>query len=230
MFKYINISINDNMRWIMSKIIILATSKGGAGKSTLVRGLAAHWFNLGKNVAVIDADPQASVYNRHDHDGKLKGMKVIAEPEENVEHVIDEIREKHDLILVDTGGFRNRTTIRALIKSDLAIIPLKPSSDDVSGAIETYQLIKELNETAELVARPIKYQMILTMTQQGTVIARHIRQELESIGYKVFKREMFHRVSYPEAALSGLSPCITDPEGAAARDIAAIAQEVADLL
>ena len=209
---------------------MLATSKGGAGKSTLVRNLAAHWFNIGRNVAVIDADPQGSIYNRHDVEGPLGKMKVIAEPEENVQHVIDEISTQHEIIIVDTGGFRNRTTIRALIKANLALIPLKPSADDVAGAIETYQLIKELNQTAELIQNPIKYRMVMSMTQHGTVISRHIRQELESASYLILQSEMFHRVAYPEAALSGLSPCITDPEGAAARDIANIVSDLSNIL
>jgi hypothetical protein len=34
---------------------------------------------------------------------------------------------------------------------------------------------------------------------------------------------------YPEAGIEGLSPSITDPDGAAARDIAAIAQELMKL-
>lgn len=210
----------------MAFVLVLATSKGGAGKSTLVRNLAAHWFNIGRDVAVIDADPQASIYSRHNIDGPLGKMKVIAEPEENVQHIIDEIKTQHDIVVVDTGGFRNRTTIRALIKADLAIIPLKPSADDVASALDTYNLIKELNETSDLINNPIKYRMVLTMTQQGTVIARHIRQELEGAGYLTLKGEMYHRVAYPEAALHGLSPCITDPEGAAARDIATIVKEI----
>ncbi len=213
-----------------SEVIVLATSKGGAGKSTLVRNLAAHWFNLGRDVAVIDADPQASIYNRHDPEGPLGKLPVIAEPEENVQYVIDELKSKHQTILVDTGGFRNRTTIRALIKANLAIIPLKPSADDVASAIDTFNLIKELNETAELINNPIKFRMVLTMTQQGTVISRHIRQELEGAGYPMLKGEMYHRVAYPEAALSGLSPCITDPEGAAARDISVIVKEINEII
>ena len=214
----------------MGIVIVLATSKGGAGKSTLVRNLAAHWFNIGRDVAIIDADPQASIYNRHDLAGQLGKMKVIAEPEENVQYVIEEMANQHEIVVVDTGGFRNRTTIRALIKSNLALIPLKPSADDVEGAIETYKLIKELNQTAELVHRPLKYRMVMSMTQQGTVISRHIRQELESASYLVLKNEMHHRVAYPEAALSGLSPCITDPEGAAARDIANIVSDISLLI
>ena len=68
--------------------------------------------------------------------------------------------------------------------------------------------------------------MILTMTMRGTVIARHVRSQLEAAGYPLLKAEMSHRVAYPEAGIEGLSPAVTDPDGAAARDIAAIVLEI----
>lgn len=214
----------------MGKVITLATSKGGAGKSTLARNIAAHWLNVGMRVAVIDADPQGSIIKRHDPNGLLSKLDVIAQPEEIVDLTINELKPEYDYIIVDTGGFRNRTTVKALISTDLAIIPLKPSADDVAGALETHNLIKEINKTPERLSNPIRYKMIITMSQQGTVIARHVRRELEQIGYLVLKAEMYHRVAYPEAAIKGLSPCITDPEGAAARDIAQIISEVDDFI
>lgn len=212
-----------------AKVITLATSKGGAGKSTLVRNIAAHWFHIGRDIAVIDADPQGSVIKRHDPNGPLGKLTVLSEPEETVGELIDELRKKHSLIIVDTGGFRNKTTIRSLVATDLAIIPLKPSADDVAGALETHNLIQELNTTPERVHNPIKYRMILTMTQQGTLISRHVRTELEQMGYLLLKAEMHHRVAYPEAAIRGLSPSIIDPEGPAARDIGLIIKEIGEL-
>ena len=71
--------------------------------------------------------------------------------------------------------------------------------------------------------------MVLTMTMRGTVIARHVREQLGGAGYPLLKAEMLNRVAYPEAGIEGLSPSITDPDGAAARDIAAIAQELMKL-
>jgi chromosome partitioning protein len=212
---------------MLPKIIVTATSKGGAGKSTLVRSLTCHWVHSGLHPAVIDADPQGSIINRHDFNGPLKDVLVVSAPEENVTETIDEIKSKYKPIIVDTGGFRNRTTIRALTACDLALIPLKPSADDMTAAIETYQLIQELNETPERIGNPIKARLIITMSQRSTIISRHVREELESIGLPVFKSEMHHRVAYPEAAINGLSPSITDPEGAAARDIANIVAEIA---
>lgn len=213
-----------------AKIITLATSKGGAGKSTLSRNLAAHWVNIGMKVAIIDADPQGSIIAAHDPDGELKNLVVIAEPEENVGNVIDELKSKFNYIIVDTGGFRNRTAVVALVKTDLVLIPLKPSSDDAAGAIETYSLVKEINQTPERVSKPIKYRMVITMSQQNTIISKHVRNELEQTGYLLLKAEMYHRVAYPEAAIKGLSPCITDPEGPAARDINLIVKEINEVL
>jgi chromosome partitioning protein len=132
-------------------------------------------------------------------------------------------------VIVDTAGFRNRTTIGALVATDLAIIPLKPAVEDVDAAIATYDLIREINETDEREGRPIKVAMVLTMTMRGTVIARHVREQLGAAGYPLLKAEMLNRVAYPEAGIEGLSPSITDPDGAAARDIAAIAQELMNL-
>ncbi len=212
-----------------AKVITLATSKGGAGKSTLSRNLAAHWTNIGMRVAIIDADPQGSIINRHDTEGALKNLTVLAEPEESVSSLIEDIKKDFDYVVVDTGGFRNRTTVRALISTDLALIPLKPSADDVAGALETHNLINELNKTPERNIRPIKYRMIITMSIQGTVIARHVRSELEQLGYLILKSEMYQRIAYPESAIKGLSPCITDPDGSAARDITAIIKELSDI-
>jgi chromosome partitioning protein len=212
----------------MFGVITLATSKGGTGKSTLARSLAAHWSGLGHRPALVDADPQRSLANRYDPNGRLK-VPVIAEPEERVGEVIEDLRFKHAPVIVDTAGFRNRTTIGALVATDLAIIPLKPAVEDVDAAIATFDLIEEINQTEERAGRPIKVAMVLTMTMRGTVIARHVRLQLNSAGYPLIKAEMPNRVAYPEAGIDGLSPSTVDPDGAAARDIADIVHEIIKL-
>ena len=213
----------------MFNVIALATSKGGTGKSTLARSLVAHWFSLGHKPALVDADPQRSLANRYDPAGKLGALPVIAEPEERVAEVIEELRLRHAPVIVDTAGFRNRTTISALVATDLVIIPLKPAVEDVEAAIATFELIREINGTDERAGRPIKTAMIITMSLRGTVIARHVRDQLVEAGYPLLTAEMLNRVAYPEAGIEGLSPSTTEPDGAAARDIAAIAHELMKL-
>lgn len=210
-------------------VITLATSKGGAGKSTLARALAAHWLGIGLRPALIDADPQRGLAARHNRDGLLGRIPMHEEPEERVGDLIEEMKVKHQPVIVDTAGFRNRTAVTALVSSDLALIPLKPSAEDAEGAMATFDLIRELNSTPERGGRPIAVALVLTMTLRSTLIARHVRRQLEEAGMPLLKAEMAHRVSYPEAGIEGLSPSVTEPDGAAARDIAAIVHEVMGL-
>ena len=214
------------MQW---KVITLVTSKGGAGKTTGARSLAGYWFALGHKPILIDADPEARLAKRYDPTGKLAGLSIMAEPEERVGELIEELRAKYAPVIVDTAGFRNRTTIAALVATDLALIPLKPSGDDADAAVDTLALIREINETPERAGRPIRAAMMMTMGIRGTAISRHVREQLVAGGYPLLKAEMFHRVAYSETALDGLSPSITDPDGAAARDIAAVANEIMSL-
>jgi chromosome partitioning protein len=67
---------------------------------------------------------------------------------------------------------------------------------------------------------------VLTQTTRDSVIAKHIRTELTEAGFPVLRNEMTNRVAYPEAALWGATPSLIDRQGPAARDIAAIANEI----
>ena len=213
---------------MLPTVIVLATGKGGAGKSTLARSLAGHWLACKQKPAIVDADPQASIATFFDHEGPMRDIPVIADPEvATVRSTIDELVLNRRPVIVDTAGFRNQTTIMAAIAADLVLIPLKPAAEDVREAVAIAELVNELNETPEREGRPIQVLMVLTMTVSGTVISRHVRQELEDGGYPLLKAEIAQRVVYPELSMRGLAPSITDPEGAAARDIAAVATEIA---
>ena len=41
---------------------LVASSKGGCGKSTVVTQLAAHWAQAGQRTAIVDADHQGSSF------------------------------------------------------------------------------------------------------------------------------------------------------------------------
>jgi cellulose biosynthesis protein BcsQ len=58
----------------MFGVSTVATPKGGAGKSTLARSVASHSFALGHRPALIDADLQRPLANRHDPHGRLAGL------------------------------------------------------------------------------------------------------------------------------------------------------------
>ena len=52
-----------------AKVILIAASKGGPGKTTLAAALAAYAVSLGENVILVDADPQLSLGMWHERRG-----------------------------------------------------------------------------------------------------------------------------------------------------------------
>jgi chromosome partitioning protein len=73
--------------------------------------------------------------------------------------------------------------------------------------------------------RPL-FRCLLTQTTRDSVIARHIRSELEDAGLQVLRSEMTNRVAYPEASLWGATPSLINWKSPAARETALIADEL----
>ncbi len=207
-------------------IVVMATLKGGSGKSTAAACLAAHCQLGGVRAAMIDADPQASLLHWQGLGDPPLDLPIIADTSEAVAQRARELARDVDLVVIDTAGFRNRTMIEALSVADMAVVPIKASPLDIAAAIDTVRLIEEVNATEERRARPMSYRLLLTQVTVGSAVARHVREELAQSGYALFAAELANRVVYAEASLVGRMPIHIDAESAAARDGEAFAREV----
>ena len=105
--------------------------------------------------------------------------------------------------------------------TDFVLVPVKPSPFDVDRMLDTLNVL--INGVSG--RRPM-FRCVLTQTTRDSVIAKHIRSELAEAGFPVLDSEMTNRVVYAEAALWGATPSLLDKKGPAAREIAAIADEV----
>ena len=93
----------------MAKTIVVANQKGGVGKTTTVVNLAAYLGQKGKNILVIDIDPQANAGS---------GLNVSQPQNPTI----------YDLIINDTPA------AAAIVKTEYAKVDLIPSTGDLSGA------------------------------------------------------------------------------------------------
>lgn len=208
-----------------SSIITVATLKGGSGKSTLASCLAAHWHLGGRQTAIIDADPQRTIVRLSRRERSLGGVPVVEDATDKVRQTARRLAAIYDTVIIDTPGFRSPATLACLEVADFVLIPVKPSPYDVDRMLDTINiLIKGVSGS-----RPV-FRCILTQTTRDTVVAKHIRSELIDAGLPVLESEMTNRVVYAEAALWGATPSIVDAKGPAAREISAIANEVAQIV
>jgi chromosome partitioning protein len=206
---------------VTSSIITVATMKGGSGKSTLASCLAVHWQLNGRRPAIIDADPQRTIARLAAREKALGGVRVVEDASEEAWKAAQRLVGTHDRVIIDTPGFRSQSTMACLGVSDFVLVPVKPSPFDVDRMLDTLHIL--INGVSG--RRPM-YRCVLTQTTRDSVIAKHIRSELAEAGFPVLESEMTNRVVYAEAALWGGTPSLVDRAGPAAREIAAIADEV----
>ena len=204
-----------------SSIITVATMKGGSGKSTLASCLAAHWHLNGRRPAIIDADPQRTIARLAAREKALGGVHVVEDATEDSWKAAQRLIGTFDTVIIDTPGFRSQATLACLGVSDFVLVPVKPSPFDVDRMLDTLHIL--INGVSG--RRPV-FRCVLTQTTRDSVIAKHIRSELAEAGFPVLESEMTNRVVYAEAALWGGTPSLVDRAGPAAREIAAIADEV----
>ena len=209
----------------MSSIITVATMKGGSGKSTVASCLAVHWHLQGRRPTVIDADPQRSIARLAARDRALGGVPVVEDATEQAWQTARRVAAGGGPVIIDTPGFRSEATMACLAATDFLLVPVKPSPFDVDRMLDTLNLL--INGVSGW--RPI-FRCVLTQTTRDSVIAKHIRAELAEAGFPLLESEMTNRVVYAESALWGATPSLIDSAGPAARDIAAIAAEVDDIL
>jgi chromosome partitioning protein len=210
---------------VTSSIITVATMKGGSGKSTLASCLAVHWQLAGRRPAIVDADPQRSIARLAARERALAGVPVAEDASEDAWRTAQRLAAENGVVIVDTPGFRSRATLSCIAASNFVLVPVKPSPFDVDRMLDTLNIL--INGVSGW--RP-QFRCVLTQTTRDSVIARHIRGELVEAGFPVLKGEITNRVIYAEAALWGATPSLTEPAGAAAREIAAVAGEVEGLL
>jgi len=204
----------------MRQIITVATMKGGSGKSTLASCLAVHWQMRGRPATIVDADPQRSISRLAAREKALGGVKVIEDASENAWKTARNVAATGPIV-IDTPGFRSLATLACIAAADFLLVPVKASPLDIDRMLDTLHSLIEGDEGQRRLFR-----CVLTQTTRDSVIAKHIRAELVEAGYPVLKNEMSNRVVYAEAALWGATPTMIDKSGPAAREIAAIANEV----
>ncbi len=202
-------------------IITVATMKGGSGKSTLASCLAVYWHLRGRHPSLIDADPQRSIVRLAARERALGGVSVVEDATDEASNTARRLEGGNGLVIIDTPGFRSRTTLDCLTIADFLLVPVKPSPFDVDRMLDTVSILTNRSD-----GRQPLFRCVLTQTTRESVVAKHIRAELTAAGLPVLNSEMANRVAYPEAALWGATPSLISWKGPAAREIAAIADEI----
>jgi chromosome partitioning protein len=113
--------------------VLVASSKGGAGKTTIATNLAAHYAVEGKNTVLVDADRQGSsqrwAEKRAEMPNAVLGLSGLRR--DWARHVPEDAER---VVIDSAAGIRSGEVGEFLDHVDAVIVPILPSAIDLEAA------------------------------------------------------------------------------------------------
>lgn len=128
------------------KIIVLASQKGGAGKTTLCGHLSVEASLNGHKVAIIDTDPQGSLaawWNERESDSPAFVSSSIIKLQDDINLIK---KEGFDYLFIDTPPAVTQTIETVVGVADLVVIPTRPSPHDLRAVGKTVDIVNDCNK------------------------------------------------------------------------------------
>jgi chromosome partitioning protein len=177
-------------------IIVFATPKGGAGKSTSAVLLASELANRGGAVTIIDADPNKPVSQWAKRSQRPALLAVESNvSEDTILDQIDDAAQKSAFVIVDLEGTASVMAAYAASRADLVIIPTQGSHLD---AAESAKAIKLVRTQEKAFGRTIPFAILFTRTSVAirTRTFQSIEDEFAANNIPMLKTHIQEREAY----------------------------------
>lgn len=194
-------------------VLVLASQKGGAGKTTLALHLAVAAEAAGAGpVAMIDTDPQGTLTKWwRSREANTPNM-AEADPVRMARKLRDLKKAGMNLVVIDTPG-RSSEAIRQVIDdADLVLVPVKPSAADLWAVGQTI-------ESCRALGRP--FAMVVCQATRGASTTIQTVAALTEHGF-VAPCVVHNRVGFAVALNDGQTMQEIEPKGPGAMEIAVL--------
>ena len=202
-------------------IISFVNQKGGVGKTTTAINLTASLKRRNYNPLFIDADPQGSAIQWHAVENN-QAFEILHHPGPIHETEVEVLSQDYDYLIIDAPPAIGDISKSILAVTDLAIIPLSPSSLDVWSCRGTLEMIDEVRPLNP----DLKVKLLINRIIPGTRVGRDARKAMEVFEMDVFSTELCQRVAFIDAMAAGVSVMQYAPSSKAADEIERLCEEL----
>jgi len=186
-----------------TRIVALAASKGGVGKSTLTAALAVRAAQDGNRVAIIDQDPQLSLASWWTRRGKPANPQLFDADSSSQVAVGLIAAEGWDWLFLDTPPSQLDLIESVIISSTMVLIPVRAGYLDLEAVWITEQLCQEHRKP---------HAFILNMASPGTKATAAVAAGLRTGKRVLLEPFISNRQSHAEAMFAGKTAAeVRDP-------------------
>lgn len=202
------------------KVLVVASRKGGAGKTTMAVHLAVEAERAGFGpVGVVDTDEMQGLAKWWDV--RAAETPFYARPEPDLQTAILNLQQLGcRLIVVDTPPQVKGDVSSSIALADLVLVPVQPSPDDLGAVGVTVQLI-------EAAARPMVF--VINRTKPRVRLTGEAARNLSQHG-RVSPVDVHDRAVYAGAKIDGRTAPELDLAGPAAAEMAALWRYLAGIM
>jgi chromosome partitioning protein len=211
------------------RVLVLAQSKGGVGKSTLAIHLAAEAARKKRRTVLLELDDgehagtvsvwsqarAARTAERRNSDLAVDKPKVLPEVMRVEPHRLKVAlarleREGVQLVVIDLPGTGSLAVNPAIGAADLVLLPSRPQGVDLAISGATLEVVHRAD-------RPYAY--VLTMVPPTGHEAQDVTDELEAAGHPVAPQSIGQSKTFYRAIEDGTTVQETQPNGTPASEI-----------
>lgn len=195
-------------------IVLIGGEKGGTGKTTLATNFAAMRALAGRDVLLIDTDPQGSANywaQSRDEAGISPRVACVQKFGKGLPIEVKDLANRYEDIIIDAGG-RDSVELRsAMVVANRAYIPIQPSQFD----IWTLNRMDELIETARGFNPDLQAWVIISRSSTNPSVhesddTMEIMGDFPNLG--LAGMAIRDRIAYRKAAKDGMAVCELKPK------------------
>lgn len=202
--------------------IAVVNQKGGSGKSTLAECLAVAATEDGKGAAILDLDPQGTVYawSKRREDENPPVMSVTAANYRDQWQALKDAGA--ELVIIDTPARLQDTVLNAADIADLVIVPAKATIKDIERVEDSIKLAcMNTAKPTFVVFNQVRPQKSRSEDAEAAIKAQRFPVCPVRIGF---------RVAFEDSDMTGQTPLETEPKGKAAEEIRQLYRYVQKIL
>lgn len=184
-------------------IVLIGGEKGGTGKSTIATNLSVQLALAGKDVILLDADPQgtASKWIERRNEQKLTVVHS-AQKTGDIYNTSLDLGKRYAHVIIDAGGRDSKELRTGMVAADRMFIPIRASQAD----LETLPHVDELVGLARGMNDSLAVFALLSMAPSNPMInevaeAQELLQQFQEI--KLSSSIIRDRKVYRDALLAG---------------------------